>query len=87
MVKAKKIPFINSYIITHDELWRLNLVLNQIDNLHRWLGKDKRAMLIVESLKKAAECKYFKEPYEIRDELLKLDCELPTPTKSTKQIT
>ena len=81
MVKAKKIPFTNSYIITHDELWRLNLVLNQIDSLYRWLGKDKRAMLIVESLKKATECKYFKEPFEIRDDLRKLDDKLPKPPK------
>lgn len=73
MIKVKKQLFGKGYVISEDELRRLNLLLSQIDLLNRWLASDKRAMIIVNALVSARQGRYHKEPYQIRDELEKFD--------------
>lgn len=73
MVKAKKQLFGKGFVISEDELRRLNLLLSQLDLLNRWLASDKRAMIVVNALILASQGKYCKEPYQIRDELLAFD--------------
>lgn len=73
MVNAKKQRFGKGYVISENELRKLNLLLSQLDLLNRWLASDKRSQIILNALNLAREGKYCKEPYQIRDELEKLD--------------
>lgn len=73
MIKAKKKLFGKGYVISEDELRRLNLLLNQLDLLNRWLASDKRSQIILNALNLARDGKYCKEPYQIRDEIARFD--------------
>ncbi|MDO4895006.1 hypothetical protein [Moraxella sp.] len=73
MVKAKKQLFGKDFVISENELRRLNLLSSQLDLLNRWLASDKRSQIILNALNLASEGKYCKEPYQIRDELLAFD--------------
>lgn len=77
MVKARKRLF-GGYVISEDELRRLNLLLSQLDLLNRWLASDERSQIILNALNLAREGKYCKEPYQIRDELLAFDKQTET---------
>lgn len=86
-IKAKKQLFGKGFVISEDELKRLNLLLSQLDLLNRWLASDKRSQIILNTLNLAREGKYCKEPYQIRDELLAFDkrteiTEFPKPTQT-----
>ena len=87
MLKAKKQLFGKGFVISEDELKRLNLLLSQLDLLNRWLASDKRSQIILNALNSARNGKYYKEPYQIRDELLAFDkqtetAELPKTTQT-----
>ncbi len=73
MIKAKKQLFGKGFVISEDELRRLNLLLSQLDLLNRWLASDERSQIILNALNLAREGKYCKEPYQIRDEIAKFD--------------
>lgn len=73
MVKAKKQLFGKGYVISKDELRRLNLLLSQLDLLNRWLASDERSQIILNALNLAREGRYCKEPHQIRDEIAKFD--------------
>lgn len=73
MLKARKRVFGKGYVIDESELKRLNLLLSQLDLLNRWLASDERSQIILNALNLAREGKYCKEPYQIRDELVKFD--------------
>lgn len=73
MIKVKKQLFGKGYVISEDELRRLNLLLSQLNLLNRWLASDKRSQIILNALNLAREGKYCKEPYQIRDEIAKFD--------------
>lgn len=73
MIKAKKQLFGKGFVISEDELRRLNLLLSQLDLLNCWLASDERSQIILNALNLAREGKYCKEPYQIRDEIAKFD--------------
>lgn len=78
MVKIRNRLFGKGFVISEDELKRLNLLLSQLDLLNRWLASDKRSQIILNALNLAREGKYCKEPYQIRDELLAFDKQTET---------
>lgn len=73
MVKARKRLFVKGYVISEEELVRLNSLLCQIELLDRYLASDERSQIILNALILAREGIGFKDPSRVRDEIAKFD--------------
>lgn len=81
MVKVRKRLFGNGYVISEEELVRLNSLLCQIELLDRYLASDERSQIILNALILVREGIGFKDPSRVRDEIAKFDNQKQDKTK------
>lgn len=81
MVKARKRLFGKGYVISEEELVRLNSLLCQIELLDRYLASDERSQIILNALILVREGIGFKDPSRVRDEIAKFDNQKQDKTK------